>query len=576
MNQMKRIKSLFILSLVGICFSCESFMEPSLDQYKSPEMILKSKDDFMGVMYSAYTGLPNRISFAYEAATDNAVANSENNVSSRAARGGISLMSNPLGDTWTRSYMYINRVNWYIEQMVLDYSKPIPTPVKFDIDPVVNMQYFNFTLGEAYFMRAWYQFDLLQKYGGVGEDGKAYGFPISTSFLDVNDELDLPRNTYQECVDQIATDCDSAYKYLPLNYTKAQGLLSEGCVNEAGHASGVAAAALKARAYLYAASPAYNVENDNTKWEKAAKAASFAINAAEYVDLRSFSDYFSKAKLNDKAYNNPDILFRGAIRQNVTVYESENYPPRAGSGSGLFNPSQNLVDAFPMSDGYPITASSTEKPYKPGEMFAERDLRLNLFIVRTGENFANITIDTQVGGADAFGADVNATRSGYYLQKLLDGSVRLTTGAVVTTTFAPILLGRPELYLNFVEAAIQATGNPDDRSYGYSAREVLAKIRDRAFGANKDAYLPKVTGKMAFAELVKNERRIELCFEDHRFWDLRRWSTKQSDLNLVNVPVYGIYSENALETRDFRSPYMPLPYNEILKTNNLVNNAGWN
>ncbi len=573
---MKRMKYIFILPLALIFFSCESFMEPALDNYKSPEMIMKSKDDFMGVMYSAYTGLPTRISFAYEAATDNAVANNENDVSSRAARGGISMMSNPLGDTWTRNYTYINRVNWYIEQMVLDYSNPIPTPVKFDNDPAVNMQYFNFTLGEAYFMRAWYQFDLLQKYGGVGEDGKAYGFPISTSYLEVSDELDLPRNTYQECVARIAADCDSAYKYLPLNYTKAQGLLSDGCVNEAGHASGVAAAALKAKAYLYAASPAYNVENDVAKWRKAAEAASFAITAVGYTDLLPLSDYYSKSKLNDKAYDNPDILFRGAIRQNVTVYESENYPPRAGSGTGLYNPSRNLVDAFSMSDGFPISASSSENPYDQQNIFSNRDPRLDRFVVRTGETFANITVNTQVGGADAFGSDVNATRSGFYLQKLLDGSVRLTTGSVVTTTFAPILLGRPELYLNFAEAAIQATGNPDDKTYQYSAREVLAKIRDRALGADKDAYLPTITGKDTFVELVKNERRVELCFEDHRFWDLRRWSSNKSDFSLVNVPVYGIYSTGVLETREFKSPYMPLPYNEILKTTNLVNNAGWN
>lgn len=576
MYKMKRIKYIFLLFLACISFSCESFMEPVEDSYKSLDMLMASKDDFMGVMYSAYTGLPTRISFAYEAATDNAVANNENNAASRSAKGGISTMNNPLGDTWTRNYTYINRVNWYIEKMVLDYSNPIPTPVKFDIDAAANMQYFYFTLGEAYFMRAWYEFDLLQKYGGVAEDGKAYGFPISTSYLESTDELDLPRNTYQECVDRIAADCDSAYKYLPLNYTKAMGLLSEGCVTEAGHASGLAAAALKAKAYLYAASPAYNVDNDVAKWTKAAEAASFAITAAEFTDLLSLADYYSKSNLNDNAYNNPDIIFRGAIRQSVTVYETENFPPRAGSGQGLYNPSQNLVDAFPMSDGFPRTAASTENPYDADDMFANRDPRLDQFIVRTGETFANITVNTQVGGSDAYGSDVNATRSGYYLQKLLDGSVRLTTGSVVTTTFAPILLGRPELYLNFAEAAIQATGNPDDKTFQYSAREVLAKIRDRALGAGKDAYLPTVTGKEAFVELVKNERRVELCFEDHRFWDLRRWSSNKSDFSLVNTPVYGIYSTGVLETRDFKSPYMPLPYNEVLKTTNLVNNAGWN
>lgn len=570
---------LLYVALVVVTFSsCKGFMEPNLDNYKDEELIERAKNDFVGVLNVTYESLPTRMNFTYEAATDNAVTNNESTVASRSARGELTAMTNLFGDVWTNDYKAINNLNWYIEHMVLDYSKPLPTPVRFDIDPDVNMQYFYFTLGEAYFMRAWFQFDLLQKYGGVAADGKAYGFPISTEFLEVGMNLDRQRNTYQECVERIAADCDSAFKYLPLDYSQKTGTLLDGVSSESGHASGAAAKALKARAYLYAASPAYNMGNDVAKWKKAAEVALEAINAIGLRELMSFEDYFSKTKLNDNgqyanAYNY-DIFFRGPIQKEVTVYEKENFPPRAGSGGGYINPTQNLVDAFPMKDGYPRTASSPQNPYDANDMYSNRDPRLDLFIVRSGETFAGIAIDTYIGGPDSYGTDVNATRSGYYLQKLLDKSVRIAAGSTVTTSYAVILLGRPELYLNFAEAVMMATGNPDSQEYQYSPRDILRMIRNRAFGA-EDVYFDQVTDPSEFMELIKNERRIELCFEDHRFWDLRRWSSGLNDMEQINTPAYGLYSTEPLEDRSYKSPYMPLPYSEMIKTENLVNNIGW-
>ncbi len=578
---MKSFRNLMLLGLVCWMLSCKKFMEPQKDNYVSPDYILQSATDFKGVLYNTYFGIPNRISFTFEAATDNAVTNNENTISSRAARGGVSTQSNPFGDNWGNDYTNINRINWYISKMVLDKSKgKYPTPVTFNVDSTVNMQTFYITLGEAYFLRAWYQFDLLQKYGGVGADGKAYGFPITIKYLQAGDVLDLPRNSYQECTAQIGADCDTAIKYLPLLYAKSSGTILDGLVSDAGHASGIAAKALKARTFLYGASPAYNRANDISLWDKAAKACADAIAVSNgtsgmgFDDLMPFSSYFNKNNLNNSNYTNKDMFFRGSINSNVNIYEAENYPPRAGGGRGTFNPSKNLVDAFPMSDGYPLGTSPT-KPYDPANVQVNRDPRLDLFIVRNGETFANVAINTLPGGPDAFGSDVNATRTGFYIQKLLDPSVRLaSSGTTVNTTFAPVLLGKPELYLNFAEAAIRVTGSPSTKLYGYAANEVLAKVRKRALGTG-DVYLPTVTSSAAFLALVLNERRIELCFEDFRFWDLRRLSAGVADLSAVNAPVYGIYSADPVETRSFKSPYMPVPYSEILKSKNLVNNVGW-
>lgn len=570
---MKRLQLFTYTCLCLLALSCQKFMDPAPDNYLSDNYVMQSRDAFQGILYNTYKGLPTRVSFIYEAATDNSITNQDTTVSSKLAKGGLSKVSNPLGDNvWQDDYKNINIANWCIEQLVLDFKKPIPTTVKFDINPVVNLQMFYFLLGEAYFIRAWYQFDLLQKYGGVAEDGKAYGFPISTKYINANVPIIISRSSYRQCAEQIAADCDSAAKYLPIIYSKASVAIPQGPVSLSGHASGMAAKALKARTYLYAASPAYN--SDPLMWQKAAQAAADAISAIGPDDLLSYSVYFNKANVNNNNYSNKDIFFRGPIQSNLTTYESENFPPRAFSGRGFINPSQNLVDAFPMSDGFP-RGVSPNKTYDPSNVVLNRDPRLDLFVVCDGESFAGLTkVQTQKGGSDAFGSDPNSTRTGYYLQKFLDPTVRLETNKVVSTSYACILLGRPELYLNFAEAVLEATGNPDSKQYNFSAREMLAKIRDRALGKGNDKYLSSVTGLESFRTLVRNERRIELCFENHRFWDVRRWSNGKADLSIVNQAIYGIYSTSPIQTLSFKSPYMPLPYGEVIKSN-LVNNAGW-
>ena len=591
---MKNFIYVLVILLTTTLYSCEKFMEPFVELYDRDYEILENGNYFKGLLYNTFNSLPNRPNFFFEAATDNAVTNNDNTASSRAARGGISYISNPLDDisqngvngqtNWLYNYYNINIANFILERMVWDDTKNPPTPVTFEFTPEENRAWFYLLLGDAYFVRAWFQFDLLQKYGGVAADGVAYGYPIVTKYLTVNDELDLRRNTYQECVNQIVADCDEVIRLMPFNYTVAATTIWNGGTQGFGHASGLAAMSLKARVLLYAASPAFNTTNDVTRWGNAAQAAREIIDRLGFDDLMSLNNYFTN-HVNSTGVNtastNVDLFFRGPVTMSTRNLETENFPPRA-SGSATYQPSQNLVDAFPMCDGYPINSASGDFPYDVNNMYENRDPRLFTFILYHGQSASEWglespnpdTYQTMAGGRDAFGYDQNSTRTGYYLKKWLNGSVR-NTGNVRTTNYTTIIFGRPELYLNFAEAAIQATGNPDDKTYGYSAREALAKVRDRALGEGNDMYLPTITGKDAFINLVQNERRIELCFEGHRFWDMRRWSTGKGDVTAINASVYGIYSSSPVETRSFRSPYMPLPYGELLKTNNLVNNDGW-
>jgi len=587
---MKIIKFIFLILLTAVFTSCESFMEPTPNEHMREWQVLQNRDNFRGALYETYVSLPTRQNYVFEAATDNAVTNNDNTVASRMARGGISLVSNELdnadqnnisGTIWMFNYTNINMINYVLDKLL---SGDIQTRFNID-DPSVNDAWIKLMKGEAYFLRAWYEFDQLKTYGGPGADGVMYGFPIMTKYTMYNEDLDRPRNTYEQCLNQILSDCDNAIANLAFNYDRLGGAIWDGGTSGIGRASGLAATALKVKALLYAASPAFNPGNDVEKWKRAASAAKELIDKTGFEDLMSLNDYFvnHRLSLNNDANtlnNNRDLFFRGRLTNGTRDLESENFYPRA-SGNALYQPSQNLVDAFPMSDGYPITAASSGLPYNRSDMYANRDPRLSTFILYDGQaatfGMANpnpATIETQPNGADAFGAHQNATRTGYYLKKWLYGGVRLT-GNQVSTDFTAIIFGRPELYLTFAEAALQATGSPDDKTYGYSAREALTKVRNRALGEDNDKYLPTVTGKDAFLEVIKNERRIELCFESHRFWDMRRWANGKDDLSAINAPVYGMYSSTPVETRQFNSPYFPIPYGEILKAKNLVNNAGW-
>lgn len=587
---MKIIKFIFLILLTVFSYSCEGFIEPTPNEHMREWQVLQNRDNFRGALYETYSYLPIRQNFIFEAATDNAVTNNDNTVSSRMARGGISAVSNELdnmnqnginGTIWVYNFTNINMINYVLDKLL---SGDIQTRFNID-DPSVNDAWIKLLKGEGYFLRAWYEFEQLKTYGGPGPDGVMYGFPIMTKYTTYKDELDLPRNTYQQCVDQILSDCDQAIANLAFHYDRLGGAIWDGGTSGIGRASGLAAMALKTKTLLYAASPAFNPGNDVEKWRKAATMAKDLIDRTGFDDLMSLEAYYvnHRLSLNNDANalnNNPDMFFRGRLTNGSRTMETENFYPRA-SGDALYQPSQNLVDAFPMSDGYPISAASADFPYNINDMYANRDPRLETFILYDGQptTFGATGLDpavvqTKPGGADAFGSHDNATRTGYYLKKWLYGGVR-NIGSVVSTDYTAIIFSRPELYLTFAEAALQATGNPDDKSFGYSPREVLAKVRDRALGEDNDKYLPTVTGKDQFLEVIKNERRVELCFESHRFWDLRRWAAGKNDMAAINAPVYGMYSTTPVETRQFNSPYFPIPYGELLTAKNIVNNDGW-
>src|SRR5690606_21834837 len=209
-----------------------------------------------------------------------------------------------------------------------------------------------------------------------------------------------------------------------------------------------------------------------------------------------------------------EILWRRPIYNN-NAREADHFPPSL-YGRGRINPTQNLVDAFPMANGFPIDdpngAYDEEHPYE------NRDPRLSLYIVYNGSQFKGKTINTSIsGGEDGLDRQQTSTRTGYYLKKLLREDVNMDPASPSNQKHFNTHVRYTELFLSFAEAANEAWG-PDGNAAGFSARDVIAAIRKRAGIQQPDAYLASIADKDGMRNLIRNERRLELCFEGFRFW----------------------------------------------------------
>lgn len=503
-----------------VASGCE-YLEPRPIQDLSTDELLSAADYGEGLLTKAYANLNPYYDINSEYYTDNAVPS--NTGSNLLALGGWTLETNPIGN-WNHWYNSIAYCNQYLE---------LGEDLLYSVsDSTLNDKLQVNRRAEAFFLRAWYHWKLLQTYGGYAEGGsEALGVPVVTESLSREDNLDLPRDTYEDVVAQIVQDLDSVIAVLPFAYDGSS--LTDNITNR-GRASGLAAMALKARVYLYAASPAYGPSTPEL-WERAAEAAYEAIDTSGgLTDLDYYGDF------NDfSSYDN--IWIQPPFTSNA--WERTYYPPSL-YGNGQGNPSQNLVDAFPAADGYPIDESTV---YDQDDPYSNRDPRFERFIFHNGTKYNGNFIRTYEGGPDAPGGlSQRGTRTGYYLQKLLSQNVRLTPGDVTSDVKFYTYLDRTELYLNFAEAANEAFG-PTDSRYGFSAADALAKIRERAgidsdpsTGGYQDQYLDDAAaaGAAEFRDLLHNERRVELCFEGFRFWDVRRLNESLNHtIRGVNVTV---------------------------------------
>jgi hypothetical protein len=572
-----------VLALSG----CKKVLEPLDDNHRTLSDIYSDPGYAEGILMNAYTRLPTNGYSFNDVATDDAVTNDKFNPLLNMATGSWSAANNPV-DQWNNSYSAILYLNLFLREV----DSVNWAPSSKDVRKLFTDR----LKGEVYGLRALFMFNLLQAHAGYSASGELLGVPIITEALSPDSDFRKPRNTFDQCVQQIYTDLTESEKYLPLDYVNVTQVPAKytgmavadynrvfGTFNRQ-RMSGRILKAIKARTALLVASPAYNPQSTTVKWEAAANTASEVLDLMGGVNAIDPQGALFYTASNVNAINiNPssgapieqrEMLWRGNIVITNNL-ERDNFPPTL-FGNGRVNPTQNLVDAFPMANGYPITNPASG--YVATNPYANRDPRLRNYIVVNGGTISNRTIFTKSDAPtnDAVNLLPNSTRTGYYMRKLLREDVNANPTALSTQKHYPVHIRYTEMFLICAEAANEAWGPDGATAHGYTARSIIQAIRRRAGITQPDAYLASITTKEDMRNLIRNERRLELCFEGFRFWDMRRWKlnlTEPAKGVTINSNVFAVQN---VEIRQYSQDmyYGPIPLTEAQKAN-LVQNKGW-
>lgn len=581
-----------IITSLAILASCTDLIDPAVENIQNKDRLRERPDMVQGLLLNAYLRIPtNSFNFS-EVATDDAVTNELTSGFLNTATGQWASNYNPL-DQWTSAQSAIQ----YLNEMLAEVEN-----TEYAANPIVNQMFIDRMTGETYGLRALFMYHLLRAHGGMS-GGVLLGVPLFQETQTVDSDFNVPRATFEECMQQLYADIDRALELLPMNYQNinSEGVLPAKYLELGAHTgdynrvfgddakqlvSGRIVRAIRAQAALLAASPAFNLTNDQTKWIDAATYAGNMLNDIGGVgglDPQGVTWYRNAMMIDNLgAGDNPsEVLWRGSVGGTSFNLEAENFPPTL-FGNGRVNPTQNLVDAFPMANGYPISNNSSG--YLGDAPYSGRDPRLTEFIVINGSTAGptGSTINTALNSPtiDGLNKVETSTRTGYYMRKLLRQDVNLNPNNVSGQRHLQPRMRYTEIFLIYAEAANEAFGPTSSGNFGFTAYDVIKAIRQRAgIGAqNGDAYLESIRNdQAAMRELIRNERRLELSFEGFRFWDLRRWKSDLTETARGISIVDQNHNVINVENRVYRDHmiYGPIPYSEMLKFNSLQQNTGW-
>jgi hypothetical protein len=462
-------------------------------------------------------------------------------------------------DAWNTCYTNIRRVNQLLKHLP---GTPIPSHIR------------SVMRAEARFLRAWYYAALLKHYGGIPL--------VGDSVYDVSDRISAERASYKSCVEYIVAECEAAAGALPLERVR----------EDYGRASGGAAMALKARVLLYAASPLFNGGNIDPqnpltgytdqapeRWKLAADAAAAVMSGGAYslYEDNGTAPGYGFYKVFTLRVNSEYILakMQGENRELESAWQ----PPSREGGQGGF-PYQDFVDAFGMANGLPISDPSSG--YNPSDPYKDRDPRLAYSVIRDQtlliqnnglKEPVNIYLGPNGNGVsqDAVHA---GTPTGYYTNKMLDENISANFIHGSQRCFP--LLRYAEVLLNFAEAANEYSG-PVQAVY-----DAVELVRRRA--GLQPYELPDGLTREQMREIIRAERRVELAFEGHRFWDVRRWKiaevTESRQMTGMEVRRNGsnvTYTVFPVRKHNFRTAmYLwAIPQSETAKSPELAQNPHW-
>lgn len=561
--------------------SCTKSYEPvPLGQQIDLDLVFDPADSlgrnamrYLGTLYQqALPNMHNRIGGNYlDAASDDAISSASGIPEvQRIATGAYTAAQTNGDNVWNSNYAAIRNCTNFIV-----YINRVPLKEKLPNGASARAAY----RSEARFLRARLYFELIKRYGGVPLLGNA--------IPQITDDVQLPRNTFAECVDYIVEECEDIEDSL-----RTQAMVGN---TEYGRVTKGAAMALKARTLLYAASPLFNGGNissspltgytseDVNRWKKAADAAKEIMDLGTYSLMPSFINVFI-TQAAPVGTNTEKIFWRQD--GNNTNIEVNNGPVGYASagGRGITSPTQNLVDAFPTINGVPIDAAGSG--YDPTKPYQNRDPRLAATILYNGHLWLNREVQTYDGGVDKPGGTVQQTKTSYYMRKFMGPFESVTNNPPVYNSVNHdwVYFRYAEVLLNFAEATNEFSG-PTTAVY-----DAIIALRKRAgikAGADNLYGLKQSLTKEEMRQVIRTERRIELAFEEHRFWDIRRWKIAAEVYN--SAPLMGMniqrsssgqifYNRVPVLTTVFRDPQMylyPIPFSEVNKNPKMQQNPGW-
>ena len=465
--------------------------------------------------------------------------------------------ANPYDRIWTKSYTAIADANMFLEK----FDEADISDWKYNPDYskwVAQLELFPY---EVRFLRAYFYFELFRAYGDV---------PLVTTTLTNGQANSMARTPADQVVKFIVDECDAIAPYLPVSYVTEMN-------SEIGRATRIAVAALKARTLLYAASPLHNPNGDKEKWKKAAEACKYILDNADIWGL-TLSSYGTL--WGHDAFYNTEVIF-GLGRGESNSFEMANYPVGVENGSSGNCPTQSLVDQYEYQDNgqtfgerYPGNIDlNTVNPYEG------LDPRFALTVVKNGDEWPSNgaqkkVMETFTGGFNG-APKYGATPTSYYLKKLVDGTCVTTADNQTSRRHTWIIFRLAEFYLDYAEAVFNATGSANDATYGMTANEAINVLRNRP-----DIQMPEFTEDGdAWVKRYERERLVELAFENHRFWDVRRWKKGAQYFKNIQVatisPSLQLTRSTLTRTWEEKMNFYPIPQSELIKNSNLTQNEGW-
>ena len=469
--------------------------------------------------------------------------------------GAISAANVPNGPNnmwnWETNYSRIRKCNLFL-QNVETYSANFSEPWKKQ------------RVAEVHFLRALFYSYLFTSYGGV---------PLIAKPLDSNNDPDnllVPRGSTDETLAFIAADCDAAAADLPATAArKGDGRATKG-----------AALTLKGWVQLFAASPLANPGNDAAKWAAAAATNKQILDSKVYSLFPDFATLFMQEN-ND----NSEIIFNKEYLAVTAGHSREGtygpvYVKGVQQGWGNFQPTQSLVDAYLMKNGLPITDPASG--YDPQDPYANREQRFYQSILYDGASWQGDVLTMRIGGNNQIdlGSTSDITNTGYYGRKTLDERILAQTSRAQNANGSNFVIFRlGEVLLSYAEAQNEAVG-PDASVY-----DALNQLRKRA---ELSPLMPGM-GQSEMRDYIHRERRVELAFEEKRWFDIRRWKITTGPAGVLTTPAFGMlitpdkatgqltYSTvKVFENRFFDyQNWMPIPQEDMAKNTQLTQNPGY-